>query len=130
MALKVLVVDDAGFVRQILVSFLMELGCEVVGEARTGTEAIERAKVTKPDLIFMDMVLPEKNGAEAAIEILESRPQSRIVAMSTANEDIVRQRANEAGCIRFMEKPFQKESVKKLLETLDGYRAPAQENVS
>jgi two-component system chemotaxis response regulator CheY len=130
MALKVLVVDDAGFVRQILVSFLMELGCEVVGEARTGTEAIERAKVTKPDLIFMDMVLPEKNGAEAAIEILEARPQSRIVAMSTANEDIVRQRANEAGCIRFMEKPFQKESVKKLLETLDGYRAPAQENVS
>lgn len=129
MALKVLVVDDAGFVRQILVSMLMELGCEVVAEARTGTEAVERAKLAKPDLIFMDMVLPEKNGAEAAIEILEARPQSRIIAMSTATEEIVRTRANQAGCIRFLEKPFRRSDVLSMLETLDGYRAPSRESV-
>ncbi|MBX3017037.1 MAG: response regulator [Bdellovibrionaceae bacterium] len=129
MALKVLVVDDAGFVRQILVSMLMDLGCEVVAEARTGTEAIERAKLAKPDLIFMDMVLPEKNGAEAAIEILEARPQCRIIAMSTATEEIVRARANQAGCIRFLEKPFRVQDVQSLLETLDGYRAPSRESV-
>ena len=128
MALKVLVVDDAGFVRQILVSMLMDLGCEVVAEARTGTEAIERAKLAKPDLIFMDMVLPEKNGAEAAIEILEARPQCRIIAMSTATEEIVRARANQAGCIR-LEKPFRVQDVQSLLETLDGYRAPSRESV-
>lgn len=129
MALKVLVVDDAGFVRQLMVSLLMELGCEVVAEARNGTEAVERAKVAKPDVVFMDMVLPEKNGAEAAIEILEARPQCRIIAMSTATEDIVRTRADQAGCIRFLKKPFGREDVRQLLESLDGYRAPAQDNV-
>lgn len=130
MALKVLVVDDAGFVRQILVSLLMDLGCEVVGEARHGVEAVERARVTKPDVIFMDMVLPQKNGAEAAIDILEQQPTCRIIAMSTATEDVVRRRATEAGCIRFMAKPFQRESLLEILQSLDGYRSSSQENVS
>lgn len=130
MALKVLVVDDAGFVRQILVSLLLDLGCEVVGEARSGAEAVERAKLIQPDLIFMDMVLPEKNGAEAAIEILEARPNCRIIAMSTADEQIVRSRAMQAGCIRFLEKPFRRESLISILETIDGWRAPSQDQVS
>lgn len=125
MALRVLVVDDAGFIRQILTSLLTELGCDVVGEARNGAEAVLRAKAVEPDLIFMDMVLPQKNGAEAATEILESRPECRIVAMSTATEEVVRARAIQAGCIRFLEKPFKREALIAILSSIDGWRAPA-----
>lgn len=130
MSFKILIVDDAGFIRQILGSLLQELGCQIIGEARTGNEAVLRAQALRPDLIFMDMVLPEKNGAEASIEILEEFPKTLIVAMSTATEDIVRERALQAGCVRFMAKPFQKESLRQLLKELSSTAPHFQQGAS
>lgn len=120
MGLRVLIVDDAGFIRQILAGLLVDLGCEVVGEARNGTEAVERAALLKPDLIFMDMVLPVKNGAEACQEILDANPTCQVIAMSTATEDVVRAKAEAAGCAHFLVKPFNKEALKNLLQKFGG----------
>lgn len=122
MAFRVLIVDDAGFIRQILASLLSELGCHVIGEARNGAEAVTRALSLKPDLIFMDMVLPGKNGAEASQDILDALPGVRIVAMSTTDEEIVRLKAEAAGCIRFLDKPFNLNSVLEVLQTIEGYK--------
>lgn len=130
MALKVLIVDDAGFVRQILSHLLSELGCDVVGEARNGVEAVDKARLAKPDLIFLDMVLPFKNGAEVAAEILETLPTTRVIAMSSATEDLVRTRADQAGCIRFLPKPFNREAVESILQSIDGWKKPAAAQVS
>lgn len=118
MALKVMIVDDAGFIRQILAKILEATGCEVVAEARSGIEAVEKAVQFRPELIFMDIILPGKNGVEATAEILTSLPGTPIIAMSTASEAPVRLKAMEAGCINFLEKPFNRESVSRILQDI------------
>lgn len=112
---RVLICDDAGFVREILSKALLELGYEVVGEARDGQEAIEMALNTRPDIILMDFVLPVKSGAEASVEIRSHLPQVRIVAMSTVDEEFLRFKATEAGCDSWMAKPFSKALLKDTL---------------
>lgn len=118
MALKVMIVDDAGFIRQILAKILEATGCEVIAEARSGVEAVEKAVQFCPELIFMDIILPGKNGVEATTEILASLPGTPIVAMSTASEAPVRLKAMEAGCVAFLEKPFNRESVARVLQDM------------
>lgn len=119
MAFRVMIVDDAGFIRQILGRVLETLDCTVVAEAKTGVEAVKKARKHKPDAIFMDIILPEKNGATAATEILELFPGLPIIAMSTADDPVVREKAMAAGCVAFLEKPFNRESVKRVLSDLD-----------
>lgn len=114
--MKVLIVDDAGFIRHLLSKILMDLGCLIVGEARNGTEAVQMAKDRKPDLIFMDLVLPEKNGVEAAREIRETNPHQLIAAMSTVDDVRIINQALKAGCFEFLEKPFNHDRVSNVIE--------------
>lgn len=116
MGLRVLIVDDAGFIRHLLSKILNELGCDVVGEARNGNEGLQMIKILKPDLVFMDLVLPEKNGVEATIEAREMKPQLPIVAMSTTDDESIKTQAMRAGCFDFLEKPFNQDSVEEVLE--------------
>lgn len=113
-----MIVDDAGFICQILARILQALNCEVIAMARSGSEAIERALQYKPDVVFMDIVLPGMTGAQAAVEIREVLPDVAIIAMSTINEGPVRSKALEAGCIAFLEKPFNRVSVSRALMSL------------
>lgn len=116
MGLRVLIVDDAGFIRHLLSKILNELGCSVIGEARTGTEGLQMIKSLKPDLVFMDLVLPEKNGVEVTLEAKEFKPQLPIVAMSTTEDESIKRQALQAGCFDFLEKPFNQDSVGDVLE--------------
>ena len=116
MSLKVLICDDAGFVREILTQVVSELGHHVVGEARDGVEVIKLAKKLSPDVILMDMILPLKNGAEAAKDIKVLFPKIVIVAVSTNDESFLKQKAKEAGCEGFLEKPFSKAEIKSVLD--------------
>ncbi|PWU16760.1 MAG: response regulator [Bdellovibrio sp.] len=118
MGLSVMIVDDAGFVREILAQILEDLGYQVVAEAQTGDEALAKAVEYRPELIVMDLILPEKNGAEASHEILEVLPSTLIIAMSTASETFVRDKALRSGCVAFLEKPFNKKSVQAVLQKL------------
>lgn len=111
----VLIVDDAGFVRKILQNLLTEVMGSSVLEASNGDQAISICRSEPVSLVFMDLVLPEKNGVETAAELLASFPQIKIIAVSTIDQKWLIQRALTAGCVDFLQKPFTKASVSQML---------------
>lgn len=117
MATQVLIVDDAGFIREILRSLCDQEGLVVVGEAGDGAEAVRMGMKLKPDLILMDLVLPEKNGIQAAREILEAHPEIRIIACTTLADEALLHQAKQAGCVGVLQKPFRKADFREILKT-------------
>jgi two-component system chemotaxis response regulator CheY len=111
MSIKILIVDDAAFIREALTIICKDAGYHVVAVARNGKEAVDFANKYKPDLIIMDMVLPELNGIQASQEILKENPNINIIACSTVDQNFVIKKALEAGCQSYIEKPFNKKSV-------------------
>lgn len=107
MGIKLVIVDDAPFMREVMRHIVSEAEIEVVGEAETGSQAVNLILEKKPDVVLMDIIMPEMTGLEATKVILKERPETRIIACSTeSNEDMVLQ-ALEAGCCNFVSKPFQ-----------------------
>jgi two-component system chemotaxis response regulator CheY len=117
MGRKVLIVDDAPFVREVLRHHLQKLGHQVVGEASNGTEAVDMAAKLKPELIIMDIVMPEKSGVQAIKEIVKAELDVKILACSTVDQEIMVSRAVEAGAHDFLHKPFKS---KELHERIEG----------
>lgn len=111
MSLDVLIVDDAGFIREILGKVVHEAGHHVIGEARTGDEAIEIARKALPDLILMDLVLPGMNGLEAIKQIKDFLPEIKIAACSSIQDEHFQKKAFDAGCFIYISKPFKKEEL-------------------
>lgn len=111
MSQRVLIVDDAAFVREVLTQILQKHGFEVCGEAQNGTEAVESATSQKPDLILMDIVMPVKSGIQATEEILKTNPSMPIIACSTEGSEAMVAKAIAAGCVDFVVKPFQIENL-------------------
>ena len=82
--IRILIADDHAVVRRGLRSILqIEKDFQVVGEAANGTETVEKARQLKPDVIIMDLIMPEKSGGEATAEILAERPATRILLLTT-----------------------------------------------
>lgn len=108
---RVLICDDAEFMRTMLRDLLVEGGYEVAGEAQNGVEAISKYKELKPDLVTMDIVMPIKSGIDAVIEICEDDPDARIVMCSALGQEILVMDAIEAGAKDFIVKPFTKSDV-------------------
>lgn len=108
---RVLLVDDAPFILEILRNALEKEGYHVVPDAMTGTEAISHAEEFSPDLILMDLAIPEINGLEAAKEILELNTSVQIVAMSSLDQPEMVMKALEVGCVDFLAKPFSYEDL-------------------
>lgn len=106
MKLRVLVVDDAIFMRRMISDILVENGMEVVGEADTGAKAIERYKELRPDLVTMDIIMPELNGIDAVRKIIEHDAQAKIVMCSALGQQALVQDALAAGAKDFLIKPF------------------------
>lgn len=115
---RVLIVDDAGFIREILTRICESAGYYVVGEAVDGETAFSQALRLKPDIILMDIVMPRKNGIEATKEILKKNPEITIIACSTIDDELMKEQVIEAGCVAYVNKPF---SRLKVLEALDIY---------
>lgn len=108
---RILIVDDATFIREILLDLLSKSGWVVVGQAEDGEQAVEMAGSLNPDLIFMDLVLPKKNGIEASREILSKHPEIKIIACSTLDQEDFLLKALEVGCCSYLTKPFSSEQV-------------------
>jgi two-component system, chemotaxis family, chemotaxis protein CheY len=108
---RVLIVDDAAFVREVLTQILQKHGFEVCGEAQNGAEAVEMAISKKPDLILMDIVMPIKSGIQATEEILKINSSMPIIACSTEGSEAMVSKAIAAGCVDFVVKPFQIENL-------------------
>jgi two-component system chemotaxis response regulator CheY len=103
---KVLVVDDAIFMRKMIAEILVESGLEVVGEADNGSSAVEQYKELKPDLVTMDIIMPEMNGIDAVRQIMAADSQAKIVMCSALGQQALVQEALSAGAKDFLIKPF------------------------
>lgn len=111
MANRILVVDDAAFMRMMIKDILTKNGYEVVGEASDGTQAIEKFKETNPDLITMDITMPEMDGITALKEIKKLDPSAKVIMCSAMGQQAMVIDAIQAGAKDFIVKPFQADRV-------------------
>lgn len=113
--LKVLAVEDEGFVAAALTAQLEELGHQVVGLAKDGQEAIECASKLEPDLVITDIRIPVRDGIETARVILGHRPVPIVLLTAYADESLIR-RAGEAGVMAYLLKPADKQQLRSTIE--------------
>ena len=106
MKLRVLIVDDAIFMRKMISDILVENGMEIVGEADTGAKAVEKYMELRPDLVTMDIIMPEMNGIDAVRKVMEFDSKARIVMCSALGQQALVQEAITAGAKDFLIKPF------------------------
>jgi two-component system chemotaxis response regulator CheY len=111
MSKRVLIVDDAIFMRNMIRDIFASGGFTVVGEAANGLEAVEKYKDLKPDLTTMDIVMPFKSGIEATREIVKFDGSALIVMCSALGQESLVMEAIEAGASDFIVKPFKAEDV-------------------
>jgi len=108
---KILVCDDTMFMRNMLREILTENGYEVVGEAENGRIAVEKHKQLKPDLTLMDITMPELDGVNALIGIIENDANANVIMCSAMGQEDVVVSAIKAGAKDFIVKPFRNERV-------------------
>jgi two-component system chemotaxis response regulator CheY len=104
---KVLVVDDALFMRKIVSDAMVAGGHEVVGEAANGIEAVERFRELRPDVTTLDITMPEKDGLAALREIMALDPAARVVMCSALGQESKVLEAMKVGAKYFVVKPFE-----------------------
>ena len=112
---KVLVVDDALFMRTTLSKMLQEWGFEVVAQAANGREAVNLYKEHLPDLVTMDVSMPVMSGIEALKLIMQDDPEAKVIMITALGQQRVIVDALENGAKDFITKPFQPENLKEVL---------------
>jgi two-component system, chemotaxis family, chemotaxis protein CheY len=120
MGLRVLIVDDALFMRNMLKDIFMRAGHEVIGEAANGVEAVERYRELRPDLVTMDIVMPLKSGIEALQEITAEDPAACVIMCSALGQDALVIEAVQSGARDFIVKPFKEERVLDVVRHIAG----------
>ncbi|HEY8541635.1 MAG TPA: chemotaxis protein CheY [Pseudothermotoga sp.] len=118
MAKRVLIVDDAAFMRMLLKDIITKAGYEVAGEAANGVEAVEKFKELKPDIVTMDITMPEMNGIDAIKKIREFAPDAKIIVCSAMGQQAMVIEAIQAGAKDFIVKPFQHSRVIEALQKI------------
>jgi len=116
LAKTVLIVDDALFMRNLLRDIFEPAGWEVVGEAENGLQALDQFRAHQPDLVTMDIVMPEMGGIDAMKKILADQPQARVVMCSALGQESMVMDALKAGARDFIVKPFQNTQVLEVVE--------------
>ena len=111
MSSKVLIVDDAAFMRMMIKEILSKNGYTVVGEASDGAQAVEKYKELGPDLVTMDITMPEMDGITALKEIKKIDANARIIMCSAMGQQAMVIDAIQAGAKDFIVKPFQADRV-------------------
>ena len=111
MGKRILIVDDAAFMRMMIKDILTKHGFLIVGEAENGLLAVEKYKELKPDLVTMDITMPEMDGIAAVKEIRRNDPYARIIMCSAMGQQPMVIDAIQAGARDFIVKPFQPDRV-------------------
>ena len=111
MGTKVLIVDDAAFMRMMLRDILMKNGFEVVGEADNGKNAVQMYSELKPDIVTMDITMPEMDGIAAVKEIKQMDSAAKVVMVSAMGQQAMVIEAIRSGAADFIVKPFQPDRI-------------------
>ena len=120
MAHTVLVCDDAIFMRTMITDILTQAGYEVIGEAESGAQAVEKFRQLRPDLVTMDIVMPDMGGIEAVREICKENPEAKILMCSAMGQQALVVEAIQAGAKDFVVKPFQPSRVLEAVQRVLG----------
>jgi two-component system chemotaxis response regulator CheY len=111
MASRILVADDARFMRQLIREIIEPEGFEVVGEAADGRAVVEEFSRLQPDVVTMDIVMPKRSGIDAVKEILALDPSAKIVMVSALGQEALVMEALQAGASDYVVKPFKPDAV-------------------
>ncbi|URM31702.1 response regulator [Cytobacillus firmus] len=111
MAHKILIVDDAAFMRMMIKDILSKNGYDIVGEAADGAQAVDKYKETQPDLVTMDITMPEMDGITALKEIKKINSGAKVIMCSAMGQQAMVIDAIQAGAKDFIVKPFQADRV-------------------
>ena len=117
---KILIVDDAAFMRMMIKDILTKNGYEVVGEAANGIQAVELYKANQPDLVTMDITMPEMDGIEAVKQIKAINPAAKVIMCSAMGQQSMVMDAIKAGASDFIVKPFQADRVLEAVKKIVG----------
>lgn len=115
----VLIVDDAAFMRISIRKMLEKNGYEIAGEAENGVVAVQKYAELKPDIVTMDITMPEKNGLEALKDILQTDKAANILMVSAMGQESMVKDAIISGAKGFIVKPFKEETIVGALEKLN-----------
>jgi two-component system chemotaxis response regulator CheY len=113
---KVLLVDDAAFMRMMLKDILVNNSFSIVGEAQDGIEAIQKFIELKPDLVLMDIAMPNMDGIECLCEIKKIDPNAKVIMFSSMGQESIVIESIKSGAINFIVKPFETDGILKTLE--------------
>ncbi|MEA4858572.1 MAG: response regulator [Solidesulfovibrio sp.] len=116
--LRIMVVDDSGLTVKKMVKLLEELGHEVAAVAATGQQAVDEYAAVAPDMVAMDITMPDLDGIEATRRIMAAAPDARIVIVTSHGQEQMVMDAIEAGAKGYILKPVKLEKLKETLETV------------
>jgi two-component system chemotaxis response regulator CheY len=122
MSLRVLIVDDASFMRTMLKDILASGGFDLAGEATDGIEAVQKFKELRPDIVTMDIVMPLKSGIDAVKEIVALNKDARIIMCSALGQESLVLEAINAGAKDYIIKPFDPEKVIEMVKKVAGVK--------
>ena len=120
MAKNILICDDAAFMRMMIKDILTKNGYNVAGEAENGAKAVEKYNELKPDLVLMDITMPEMDGIQALKKIKESSPEAVVIMCSAMGQQAMVIEAIQSGAKDFIVKPFQAERVLEAVKKVVG----------
>ncbi len=116
LANRVLIVDDALIIRKRIREIALAAGWQVTGEAKDGSEAVALYQSQEPDLVTLDIVMPELDGVSALKQIIQHDPQARVVMISAVNQREKLAECIRAGAIDFVIKPFEASALRSFFE--------------
>ena len=118
MGRRIMIVDDSNFMRTMIKSVLIKAGYEIVAEAENGAVAVQKYRQVKPDLIMLDITMPEMTGIEALKQIKSEFPHVKAIMVSAMGQKPMVMEAIEAGASDFVVKPFLEDKVIATIESV------------
>jgi len=113
---RVMIVDDAIFMRKVLREILTDNGYEIAGEVSRGNEVVSQYEALRPDVVTLDIMLPGTDGIEALKQLMQKDPRAKVVMISSLGQDELVNEALQAGAKGFIIKPFIPKAVISVLE--------------
>ena len=117
---KILICDDSILARKSLKGLLSEFGYENIIEVANGQDAVDKCQSDNPDIVFLDIVMPVKDGVTATNEIIAANPEMNIIIVSSVGTQTHLKEAIKAGAKDFIQKPIDEDLLKQVLENING----------